>query len=233
MLYLLYRMVKVADIMKKILSIEDDTHLREGLNELLTTEGYNVTSVGLAEKANKYIRENSYDLIVLDISLPDGNGLELCRQWRLEGINTPILFLTASDEEYQIVRGLDAGGDDYITKPFRLLELLSRIRALLRRNKKSIYNNKGIYIDFDSFTISKNKKSIYLTPIEFQILKILIDNTGKTLKREQLLNKIWDSGGDFIEDNTLSVHISRLREKIGTDNIRTVRGVGYRWEENL
>lgn len=217
----------------RILLVEDDKHLNNGLVELLTNEEYDIDSASLVSVAEKYITNNTYELIILDISLPDGNGLDLCMKLRDKGVKSPILFLTASDEEFQIVKGLDAGGDDYITKPFRLLELLSRIRALIRRNSKTIINRDGIKIDLGNFSVYKDGKSLYLTQIEFQILAVLISNNGQVLEREQLLRKIWDDGEMFIEDNTLSVHISRLREKIGKEYIKTIRGVGYKWEDEI
>ena len=163
--------------------------------------------------------------------LPDGSGLELCEQWRRNGNDTPILFLTARDDEIQIVRGLDAGGDDYVTKPFRLLELLSRIRALLRRNHPTFYRCGELQVDLQKMNAYYKGEPLYLTPTEFQLLAALLRNAGKVLTRKILLQTIWDDGGSFIDDNTLSVHISRLREKIGGSYIRTVRGIGYRWEE--
>ena len=216
----------------KILLVEDDTHLKEGLTEVLTGEGYLVYTAILAKEAVEKIKENTFELIILDVSLPDGNGFDLCTKWRESGVKTPILFLTASDEEYQIVRGLDAGGDDYITKPFRLLELLSRIRALIRRNKKTIYKQGGLYIDLEKFSVINKGEPIYLTNTEFHLLSVLLTNAGRIIERESLLKSIWDDAGMFIEDNTLSVHMSRLRDKIGKKHIKTIRGVGYMWEES-
>ncbi|MDP2892510.1 MAG: response regulator transcription factor [Bacillota bacterium] len=215
----------------KILLVEDDVYLQDGLCELLRKENYVVDAAGTYGDANRFCTENTYQLIILDITLPDGNGLKLCSHWRVQGKNTPVLFLTASDDEIQIVRGLDAGADDYVTKPFRLLELLSRIRALLRRNQPTLYNNDGLCIDLAKMAAFKNGKPIFLTPIEFQLLSALIKNSGKVLTRKILLQNIWDDAGMFIDDNTLSVHISRLREKIGEGYIKTIRGVGYEWED--
>ena len=148
-------------------------------------------------------------------------------------MTTPILFLTACDEEYQIVRGLDAGGDDYVTKPFKLLELLSRIRALIRRNAFQNFVSSDLVIDTNNMTVKKDNQNIFVTKTEFQILSMLIRNNGAIVTRSSLLQSIWDDSGNFIDDNTLSVHVSRLREKIGADKIATVRGIGYRWEENI
>lgn len=214
-----------------ILLVEDDVHLHDGLMEVLTGEGYSLDSAVTATDANAKIKAQAYSLVILDVSLPDGNGFELCTQWREAGIQTPILFLTAKDEEYHIVRGLDAGGDDYITKPFRLLELLSRIRALIRRNRQTVYDHDGLNIDLEKFSATKDGNPVYLTSTEFQLLSALITNAGKVMDRNSLLQSIWDDAGMFIEDNTLSVHISRLRDKIGAQHIKTIRGTGYRWED--
>lgn len=215
----------------KILLVEDDAHLKDGLTEVLTGEGYSVDSASSAREADREVREDAFDLILLDVSLPDGNGFDLCVKWRAAGIATPILFLTAKDEEYHIVRGLDAGGDDYMTKPFRLLELLSRIRALIRRNRKTVFQQDGISVDLEKCSVTKDGKAIFLTSTEFQLLSALITNAGKVLDRKALLQSIWDDAGMFIEDNTLSVHMSRMREKIGKQYIKTIRGVGYMWED--
>ena len=133
--------------------------------------------------------------------------------------------------EIQIVRGLDSGADDYVTKPFKLLELLSRVRALLRRNSSFTFKSKDIIIDSSNMTVKKNGENVFVTPTEFQILSILMRNSGVIVTRETLLQNIWDNNNIYIDDNTLSVHISRLREKIGSKYIATVRGIGYRWEE--
>lgn len=216
-----------------ILLVEDDVFLREGLSELLHKEGYAVTTSATAKEAMAALAITSYSLIVLDIGLPDGNGIELCKMWRAEGRRMPILFLTAHDEEVQTVRALDAGGNDYVTKPFRMLELLSRIRALLRRNEPTQIHQQGLSIDTGSMTVYNNGESVYVTPTEFKILSALIHNGNQVLSRRQLLDMIWDAGEQFIDDNTLSVHVSRLRDKIGVERIRTIRGVGYKWEEFL
>lgn len=215
----------------RLLMVEDDPFLRQGLGELLLRERYEVDMAVNAAQAETRVAEWKYDLILLDVGLPDGDGIELCTKWRARGVSTPILFLTARDEEFQIVRGLDAGGNDYVVKPFRMLELLSRIRALLRRNRPSRYQNRGLMVDLERMSAQRDGKALYLTPIEFRILSMLIQSGGRILPRTLLLEQIWDMGGQFVDDNTLSVHMSRLREKIGPEYIRTVRGVGYQWEE--
>lgn len=215
----------------KILLVEDDSFLRDGLCEMLGKEGYTVVSVSTVADACRNL-DDSVNLIILDVMLPDGNGFDFCESIRGKGWGVPILFLTACDDEIQIVRGLDAGGDDYVTKPFKLLEFMSRVRALLRRNMAgSVVKSSDLVIDMGNMTVRKNNEIIFVTKTEFQILSMLIRNNGIIVTRGVLLKSIWDDNGDFIDDNTLSVHISRLREKIGTAHIKTIRGVGYRWED--
>lgn len=215
----------------KILLVEDDSFLRDGLCEMLGKEGYTVVSVSTVADACRNL-DDSVNLIILDVMLPDGNGFDFCESIRGKGWGVPILFLTACDDEIQIVRGLDAGGDDYVTKPFKLLEFMSRVRALLRRNMaSSVVKSSDLVIDMGNMTVRKNNEIIFVTKTEFQILSMLIRNNGIIVTRGVLLKSIWDDNGDFIDDNTLSVHISRLREKIGTAHIKTIRGVGYRWED--
>lgn len=217
--------------MAVILLVEDDVFLNEGLTEMLKKENYDVVSVNTIADGRKKLSEQ-VNLVILDVMLPDGNGLDFCSWIRSCGNNVPVLFLTAMDDEIQIVRGLDAGGDDYVTKPFKLLELMSRVRALLRRNNPvSVISSSDISLDTSNMTVRKNDNQIFVTKTEFQILSTLIHNNGIIVSRSQLLKNIWDDSGDFIDDNTLSVHISRLREKIGAGHIRTIRGVGYRWTE--
>lgn len=216
----------------KILLVEDDIYLREGLEELLTKESYEPICARNCTEAKTFFGEDSFDLVILDVMLPDGNGLDLCSYIRSTSADVPILFLTACDEEFQIVRGLDAGADDYVSKPFRLLELLSRIRALLRRKTvNTTYQFGDVVIDITNMTVKKCGENLFLTPTEFQILTALVKNSGVIITRTSLLQRIWDSDGNFIDDNTLSVHISRLRDKVGAKHIVTVRGTGYRWEE--
>ena len=216
----------------RILMVEDDIYLREGLEELLTKENYEPICAKNCAEAKALFKGATFDLIILDVMLPDGNGLDLCSFIRSTGADVPILFLTACDEEFQIVRGLDAGADDYVTKPFRLLELLSRIRALLRRKTATTtYQFGNILVDISNMTVKKDGETLFLTPTEFQILSALIQNNGVIVTRSSLLQRIWESDGNFIDDNTLSVHISRLRDKIGANHIATIRGTGYRWEE--
>ena len=212
----------------KILIVEDDTALRGALEELLIREGYEVFKASNVRAALEAMNPE-IDLAMLDVGLPDGDGVSLCRQWRNEGKEIPILFLTAKDEELDVVRGLDAGGNDYVTKPFRMQELLSRIRALLRRNQKdAIITRSGITLDKAKLQASRNGEMLMLTVTEYKILAKLISERS-IITRAALLDALWDVDSRFVDDNTLSVHVSRLREKVGSSHIKTIRGVGYQW----
>ena len=206
-----------------ILLVEDDGALREGLCELLAREGYRTKSAATAREADALIQAGSFDLCLMDVGLPDGDGVSLCRRWRAEGRNFPIIFLTALDEEIHVVRALDAGGSDYVAKPFRTMELLSRVRAQLRAHKGAQAASGALSVDFERLTTSLGGESLFLTPTEYKLLGALM--------RAPFCSRRWDEGGRFVDDNTLSVHISRLREKIGAARIETVRGAGYRWVE--
>ena len=212
----------------KILLVEDDSALRGALEELLTRDGYEVIKASSVRTAQASMNSD-IDLAMLDVGLPDGDGVSLCRQWRSEGVETPILFLTAKDEELDVVRGLDAGGNDYVTKPFRMQELLSRIRALLRRSQKeTTMSRSGITLDIAKLQASKDGEVLLLTVTEYKILAKLISERS-IITRAALLDALWDVDSRFVDDNTLSVHISRLREKVGSNHIKTIRGVGYQW----
>lgn len=214
----------------KILLVEDDTALRGALAELLSREGYEVMKVSNVRSAKNAICPD-IDMVILDVGLPDGDGIHLCKQWRREGLQVPILFLTAKDEELDVVRGLDAGGNDYVTKPFRMQELLSRIRALLRRNQKeTTITRSGITLDTAKLQASRGEEVLQLTVTEYKILAKLISERS-IITRAVLLDALWDVDSRFVDDNTLSVHISRLREKVGGSHIKTVRGVGYQWSD--
>ena len=212
----------------KILLVEDDTALRGALEELLCREGYDVVKASNVRSAREGL-DATADLVILDVGLPDGDGVELCRSWRSEGMQTPILFLTAKDEEMDVVRGLDSGGNDYVTKPFRMQELLSRIRALLRRNQRdTTITRSGITLDTAKLQATRDGEVLLLTVTEYKILAKLISSRS-IITRAVLLEALWDLDSRFVDDNTLSVHVSRLREKIGGSHIKTIRGVGYQW----
>ena len=212
----------------KILLVEDDAALRGALEDLLCREGYDVVKASNVRSAREGL-DATADLVILDVGLPDGDGVELCRCWRSEGVQTPILFLTAKDEEMDVVRGLDSGGNDYVTKPFRMQELLSRIRALLRRNQRdTTISRSGITLDTAKLQATRNGEILLLTVTEYKILAKLISSRS-IITRAVLLEALWDLDSRFVDDNTLSVHVSRLREKIGGSHIKTIRGVGYQW----
>jgi len=213
----------------RILLVEDDNALRGALKEMLHREGYAVVAAPNVQAARQAMHSD-IDLVILDVTLPDGDGVELCGKWRMEGIQTPILFLTAKDEELDVVRGLDAGGNDYVAKPFRMQELLSRIRALLRRNQPQdgIIHRSGIVLDKSKLQASRDGEMLMLTVTEYKILAKIISQRA-IITRTALLDALWDADSRFVDDNTLSVHISRLREKIGGGHIKTIRGVGYQW----
>ncbi len=214
-----------------LLLIEDDAVLRGGLMELFTREGYRVIEAGSVREARQK-KDETVQGIVLDVGLPDGDGVSLCREWRSQGEKRPILFLTAKDEEFDVVRGLDSGGNDYVTKPFRMQELLSRVRVLLRSSptRKAALSRGGFDLDEERMQVLKNGEALPLTLTEYKILTMLLESKA-VVSRDRLLQVLWDDGGKFIDDNTLSVHMSRLREKVGADHIRTVRGVGYQWSD--
>lgn len=212
---------------ENILLVEDDAYLSQGLTELLQKNGYVPFPAAALSQARAAIQSRGFDLLILDVTLPDGDGVSFCRELRGQGRVTPILFLTARDEEFDIVRGLDAGGNDYVTKPFRIQELLSRIRVLLRKDFGALARG-SLLLDTQRMQVSRAGEILPLTLTEYRILLCLIRQRG-VATRDILLNALWDSDGKFVDDNTLSVHVSRLREKIGNDHIQTIRGVGYKW----
>ena len=224
--------------MIKILMIEDDSTIAFGVKYALEQEGIKIDISKDLESGRFNINENTYDLILLDVMLPDGNGYDFCKEIRKIN-NTPIIFLTACDDEVNVVMGLDLGGDDYITKQFRVRELISRIKAVMRRNKGEDKSKKVLkYGDLSIHTLEarvfKGSEEVFLTSVEYKLLLILIQNENIVLSRNQILEKLWDITYDFINDNTLTVYIKRLREKIEDDSsnphhIITVRGIGYKW----
>ena len=216
--------------MATILLVEDDAILRDGLTELFSREGYRVIPAGSVHEAREKL-DGDVNAVVMDVGLPDGDGVSLCREWREAGETRPVLFLTARGEEFDVVRGLDSGGNDYVTKPFRMQELLSRVRVLLRTAQAAQpAGRSGFTVDRERMQVLKDGEALPLTLTEYKILAMLMDHPN-VVPRDRLLEVLWDDGGKFIDDNTLSVHMSRLREKTGAEHIRTIRGVGYQWSD--
>ena len=217
--------------MKQILLVEDNPAIVMGLEYLLKEEGYGVTIAEEKEQAERLLRSEKFDLILLDVSLPDGDGFELCREIKEKDL-APVIFLTARDEEKDVVLGFDLGADDYVTKPFRNRELISRIKNIFRRynnQKELVYGN--LRLNEEEGTCHVGTTECPLTRLEFEILRMMLNNPKKLFTREELLSIVWDSAGNFVNDNTLTVTIKRLREKIGDKDstlIKTVRGMGYR-----
>jgi len=223
----------------KILLVEDDKTIASGLEYSLQHDHFSTVLCYNAESAEKVIAENidEFDLCLFDVSLPDGSGYDLCKLVKKQR-DLPVIFLTAIDDEVNVVMGLDMGADDYITKPFRIRELISRIKTVLRRYQKhaptkSFIELNGIQIHTQEGKVYKNGQEILLTALEYRLLLIFANHIGQVLSRSQLLEQIWDVAGDFVNDNTLTVYIKRLREKLEDDPqhpqiIKTVRGLGYK-----
>ncbi len=221
--------------MEKLLIVEDDPTLIRTLSAFLMDEGFSVRSVTGQNEASNAMAQEPFDLALVDISLAQGNGFGVCSEAKAKGI--PVIFLTASGDEHSVVTGLDMGADDYISKPFRPRELVSRIKSVLRRTGKrqSIVTIGQLRIDTDKALVSKKGQDLYLSALEYRLLLVFFNHRGQVLSRTKLLEEIWDSAGDFVGDNTLTVYIKRLREKVEDDPqnptyIKTVRGLGYRLE---
>lgn len=223
--------------MTKILLVEDDSQIAAYLGELLRAEGFDTQIAGSKKEAGECLLAQDFDLVLLDVSLPDGNGFSICAEVKRE-YEIPVVFLTASGDEYSVVAGLDMGADDYIAKPFRPRELISRIRSVLRRCKKEqrILSCGDIRVNVSSATVTKGEKELFLSALEYRLLLLLLQNKGQILTRNQLLEEIWDASGEYVNDNTLSVYMKRLRKKIEENPqsprlLHTIRGIGYRMED--
>lgn len=221
--------------MDKLLLVEDDATLIRMVQDFLTSDGFQVCAVTGQTAAQAAMDREKPDLALVDISLAEGNGFGVFADAKSRAI--PVIFLTASSDEFSVVTGLDMGADDYISKPFRPRELVSRIRNVLRRTKKrtSIISLGDLTIDTDRGSVHRGGQEVYLSALEYKLLLVFLQHRGQTLTRDRLLEEIWDCAGDFVSDNTLTVYIKRLREKIEPDAqnpryIRTVRGLGYRLE---
>jgi two-component system response regulator VicR len=222
---------------KKIMVLEDDAIIATGIEYALEQEGFTVSICRNVVESLAFIEHNEMDMALLDISLPDGNGYDVCRFIKGKS-DIPVIFLTVNDDEANVVMGLDMGADDYIAKPFRLRELISRIHSVFRRYRKDgeskhLISIGDLLIHTSHAKVYKNKEEVILTALEYRLLLTLVNHEGQVLTRSQLLEGLWDIAGDFVNDNTLSVYIKRLREKIETDPqnpsiIKTIRGLGYK-----
>lgn len=219
--------------MPKILLVEDDNGIVQSLKEYLSGEGFETVSVPGQNDAQAQLAKSSFDLLLVDLCLSDGNGYGVCSFAKER--NLPVIFLTASGDENSVVLGLEMGADDYISKPFRPRELVSRIRNVLRHSGKvqTVVSIGNVLVDTDKATVTKNGNDIFLSALEYKLLLVFLGNRGRLLSRTKLLDEIWDIAGDFVNDNTLTVYIKRLREKIEDDPqnpiiIKTIRGLGYR-----
>lgn len=219
----------------KLFVLEDDAAIGMGLSYSLKNEGYDVTVAKSVKSAYEILNKETFSLYILDLTLPDGSGYDVCREIKKSG-DFPVIFLTAYDDEVNVVMGLELGADDYISKPFRVKELLARIKSVLRRYSKDspdgVVSVGSIKVNTNEAKVYKNGAEIILTAMEYKLLLIFINNRGKVLSRQRLLEDIWDVAGDFVNDNTLTVYIKRLRDKIEEDPakpavIKTVRGLGY------
>lgn len=223
--------------MSAILFVEDDATIAMGVEYSLKQEGFQVSLAYRFEEARALLKNNPFDLVLLDLGLPDGSGYELCKEIRAAG-DTPIIILSARDEESSIVLGLDLGADDYLTKPFRLRELISRMNAVLRRRGPIEASDRtltcgDVTVIPQQAKVYKNGQEVILTALEYRLLLTLLANQGRVLTRAQILSQIWDVDEDYVNDNTLTVYIKRLREKLEDDPqnptlITTVRGLGYK-----
>jgi len=233
--------------MDRLLLVEDDESLALGIEFSLKDGGYSVSRTPTVEGGKNLFNMDLFDLVLLDVNLPDGNGYELCKYIRNKS-DVPIIFLTACDEEVNIVQGLEIGGDDYIIKPFRVRELLSRIKATIRRNSKNIRNSKKLYIEStlksDNISVDnikavvrKNGEIVNLTAQEYKLLLIFMNKPNVLMKRDEILKELLEGEDPFFDENTLSVYIKRIRDKI-EDNPRepqyivNKRGLGYKWNKD-
>ena len=225
------------DTMQKILLLEDDKSLNRGITLTLQKAGYAVASAFTLAEAEEFLEEEEYSLIICDITLPDGSGLELGRKIR-ELSSTYFIYLTALDSETDIVTGYDTGADDYITKPFSLMVLVSKVNALMRRidsteEYKSVMVCGDMELNLREMKVYKRGKEISLSKKEMQLLTYLWENAGQIVSKDSILEHVWDVDGQFVDENTVTVNISRLKNKLLTDAISNVRGLGYIWTEKV
>jgi len=218
--------------MKMLLLVEDNPQIVKGLRFTLESEGFSLTVAGSVNQAQTALFNSEFQLIIVDLTLPDGSGIEIVRLSKEIFPETPVLILTARDSENDVVEGFDSGADDYIIKPFRNRELISRIQNLLRRFNQNMetLSSGDIRVNVDASRVFKGENEIILSALEYRILLLLLKNKGKTVSREQIMDRIWDLAGNYVNDNTLTVYVKRIREKVGEDVIKTVKGIGYRVE---
>ncbi len=220
--------------MAKILVVEDDLALSAGLCFALDEAGHLTAAAYTCQKARQLLKTGRFDLVILDVNLPDGNGFDICRECKSSAPERPVIFLTANDLERDELNGFDLGADDYITKPFSIPVLKRRVEAVLRRGTagSDCFDDGFLRLDFQALTAARNGERLSITPNEYKLLRLLTANAGAVMTRRLLLEKLWDSGGNFIDDHTLTVTMNRLRAKIedaGHTYIQTVRGMGYVW----
>ena len=220
--------------MSQVLLVEDDPQITENLTTFLRGEGFQVTAVTGQRRAEEQLLQRRFELALVDISLADGNGFSVCGAIKAQ-TETPVIFLTASGDEYSVVTGLDMGADDYISKPFRPRELVSRMKSVLRRASKgpTVFRLKNLTVDPERGQVMKAGREVFLSALEYRLLLVFLNHPGMVLSRTRLLEEIWDIAGDYVNDNTLTVYIKRLRDKIeenpqNPELIVTVRGLGYR-----
>lgn len=221
----------------KVLLIEDDRSIVENLSAFLKDEGFRVTAVDGQSKAMEKLKEEEFELVLLDVTLTEGNGYSACTAIKAT-YDLPVIFLTAMGDEFSVVAGLEMGADDYVSKPFRPRELVARMRSALRRKKRSggIVKVEDLKVDIEKGVLMRGEEEIFLSALEYRLFLVFLQNRGKVLSRTRLLEEIWDVAGEYVNDNTLTVYIKRLREKIERDIqhpaiIKTVRGLGYKMEE--
>ena len=223
----------------KIMVVEDDLALSAGLCFELDSAGYLTVAAYNCQKARQLLSGDHFDLALLDVNLPDGNGFDLCREIKAQHPELPVIFLTANDLETDVLNGFDMGAEDYVTKPFNMQILLRRVEVALRRASSTPaapqadrWSDGWLTLDFSALTALRGEEKLAITPNEYKLLKYLTEHTGQILTRQQLLDRLWDSDGNFIDDHTLTVTMNRLRAKIEDDAhtyIKTVRGMGYIW----
>ena len=214
-----------------ILLIEDHESIINGLKYTFNVNIYNLIAKTTIKESIEYLENNKPEIIILDVSLPDGNGFDLYEKVIKEK-NIPVIFLTARDDEDDVIKGLNLGAEDYMTKPFSTKELLVRVNKIILRNKKiTLFKIKDISFDIDKMVVSKNDNIIELSSLELKILHLLFINIGKVVTRDTILDKIWEWTGNYVDDHTITVYLKRIREKLDTDIIVTIKGLGYRIDE--